>query len=502
MYVFELPSKSEARGIRVATIGSCRVRNPFSALQDLGELKVCDYGLGFTHAVGESRQALETLLGLRDIPAEFSPYVYGTAEPPDSARLRRALGAGVDVFLLEVSAARQFSCEDVFLQQNFVNRELVQKHRGALQAWFRRLAKSGEVEGAIVDEALEKLREAGQANMPLFERLLRRTRLSGTDAPAVESTLSAMMAMAPGPWAVVGSFTSPGVGGAIMEDRRALNADLKAACERCGALFFDPTDLVEAYGPTVVFDEGGANIYEYNPNFYPTVARAMLETIRAACPVPEAPPPMVASGLVERINAELVDLHRRRLAEMGSAASGLYIHYERLLERNALIGPRDRAALALIDRHLPEYDSYAVMRAGLGEVAFLLAATGRRVVAHQPNTRRRSAIEAGLSHLTKVGLIQSGVMSVAQELTPALPPEGQVLGVGIDTSEFRDDAAAAPHLERAATFTDLLIDPRLFLRLRDDLAEQEAVLGALAERGFAGRREYLADGLTWLRGPR
>jgi hypothetical protein len=51
-------------------------------------------------------------------------------------------------------------------------------------------------------------------------------------------------------------------------------------------------------------------------------------------------------------------------------------------------------------------------------------------------------------------------------------------------------------------FTDLLIDPRLFLRLREGWAEQDAVLEALAERGFGARREFLGDGLTWVRGRR
>jgi hypothetical protein len=503
MLVFELPLKSESRGVRVAALGSCRTRNPFWALQDLGELKVCDHGLSLTHGVDESRQALEAVLGLREIPAEFSPYIYGVVTPPESDRLRRTLGAGVDVFLLEVSAARQFSCGDVFLQQNFVSRELVQKHGAALQAWYRRIARAGKVEDAIVDDALEKLRAAGQADMPLFERLLRETRLGRTDAQAIERTLSAMMAMVPGrPWVVEGTMTTPGAGGALMEDRRALNADLRAACERCGALFFDPTELVEAYGPTVVFDDGGANVHEYNPDVYPTVGRALLDRVKAVYPVPEAPAPPTATGSAERLNAALIDLHRRRLAEMGTAASGLYAQYEQLLDRNLLIGPRDRAALALIDHYLPEYDSYAVMRAGLGEVAFLLAASGRHVVAHQPNSNRRKAIEAGLTHLQKLGLIETGMMSVSPELTPAAPAAGRVLGVGLDTSEFRDDAVAAPHLERAAKFTDLLIDPRLFLRLREGRAEQDDLLEALAERGFGVRREYFADGLTWLRGRR
>jgi hypothetical protein len=306
--------------------------------------------------------------------------------------------------------------------------------------------------------------------------------------------------MAPGHWVVEGALTSPGVGGAMMADRRALNADLRAACERCGALFFDPTDMVAVHGPTVVFDGDGANLQEYNPAFYPTAGRAMLEKINAVCSVPDVHTPTDASGLPERVNVALMDLHRRRLGELGTAASGLFAHYEQLLERNELVGLRDRAALALIDRHLPEYDTYAVMRAGLGETAFLLAASGRRVVAHEPNAKRRAAIDSGIAYLVGLGLIRPGVMTVSPELTPAEKPAGRVLGVGLDTSEFRDDVHATPHLERAAMFTDLLIDPRLFLRLREGWTEQDALLEMLAGRGFGRRRDYLVDGLTWIRG--
>jgi hypothetical protein len=500
MYVCELPSKSATGGIRMATIGSCRVHIPFSTLKDLGELRICASRPGFTHSVGEARQALETVLGGRAIPVEFNRYIYGADEAPPIDRVQRALAGGVDAFLLEVCVGKQFSFEGVLLQQHFVDRELVRPHRGVLLAWYRRLAAAGEVEKAIVDTALDKLRKAGNADMPLFERLLRGVRLDRTNAHAIERTLLAMMAMAPGRWVVVGALTSPAADGAVMESRRALNADLREACERCGALFFDPSELVEAYGPAMVFADGGANIYEYNPDVYPTVGRAMLERVKAACPARNGPPaPRGAGPLADRINAALVDLHRRRLAEMGSAASGLYAQYQQLLERNLLIGPRDRAALALIGRHMPEYDSYAVMRAGLGEVAFLLAASGRRVVAHETNVNRRSAIEVGLTHLETAGLIEPGMMSVAPELTPTQPVVGRVLGVGLDTSEFRDDGAAAPHLDRAALFTGLLIDPRLFLRPREELAEQDAVLAALADRGLGARREYLADNLTWLR---
>ncbi len=499
MYVCELPSKSRNGGVRVAAIGSCRMHNPFSTLRDLGELRICGARPGFTHSVGEARQALEIILGRRTIPPAFNRYVHGADTAPSSERVRRALAGGVDAFFLEVCVGRQFSFEGFLLQQHFVDRELVRPHRGVLLAWYRRLAAAGEVEQTIVDAALDKLRKTGEADMPLFERLLRGIRLVRTDATAIECALSEMMAIAPGRWVAVGALTSPGAAGAVMESRRALNADLQVACERSGATFFDPSELVKSHGAALVFADGGANIYEYNPDFYPTVGRAMLRRIEGDFAPAAAPAPTLASGLVERIDAELVDLHRRRLALLGATASGLHADYAPRLGRGALVTSRDRAAFSLIDRYMPEYDVHAVMSAGLGELALLLAASGRRVVAHEPDASRARAIDAGLTHLTQAGLIEPGVMSVAPDLTPSTAPAGRVLGIGLHVSEFPDDATAASHLDRAAMFTDLLIDPRLFLRLRPTRAEQDALLTTLAERGLGARREYLSDGLAWLR---
>jgi hypothetical protein len=61
-----------------------------------------------------------------------------------------------------------------------------------------------------------------------------------------------------------------------------------------------------------------------------------------------------------------------------------------------------------------------------------------------------------------------------------------------------DEAAAAPLTPPMALVDDLLIDLRLFLRLREDPAEREAVAGDLKALGFERRAEFPLRGeLSW-----
>jgi hypothetical protein len=442
-------------------------------------------------------QAFEVVIGQRLIPEGLDHFVYEKGRSPPTDRLARTLAEGADEFLLEVSDHRQFSLGEVMLQQNFVSRRLIQPYRGALLDWYRQISREGAADEACVSAALGKLEAGGFPHDAGMAGILRGMRLARLDRAATKTCIAALMARGPGRWTIVGAITVPHQDGAIMADRRALNADLAQTCSELGATFFDPTRLVVEYGRTEVLDADGANINEYADVFYPTLGRAMLKVIR---PGAAAPRDSAASDtvLADRINSELVALHARSLEELGPSKSGLYAHYQRLMEQGLLVGPRERAALALVARHLPQYDAYAVMRAGLGEAALLIAASGRTVTAYEPNAGRRAAIQRGLDHLLEVGLIEAGRMTVAASLTPDRPPAGRVLGIGLDASEVRDDEAAAPHMRRVPAFAALLIDPRLFLRLRESRDEQDRLVAELTTLGFTDRREYATDGVVWL----
>ena len=514
MIIFELPATREGTGLRAASLGSCRVRNPLYVLRDRGDLRICVGGLAATHTAAEASQTLALVRGELSISDFLSPYIFETLRVPSTTELRRTLGGGVDAFLLEVSDDKQFYYRDICLQQNFVVRSLVQPFHGALLAWYRDVSLGRPITEDCIQTGLEKLREGGFRHDDEMADLLRHVRLKRHGGADLTQSLRAMMAQVGGRWIVVGSIVVPGHQGAIMHDRRTLNDNLKTAADLCGAIFYDPSQLVIDHGRATALESDGANIYEYDEAFYPTVGETLISLIRTGRPAPrkesrpDAPPtPSEAASasrsartrLADRLNAELAPLHRDRLAKLGLRSSGLYAHYQRLVEVSELIGPRERAAFELVDAYLPAYDAYAVMRAGLGELALLLAASGRSVIAYEPNANRAAAIHEGAVHLEEAGLLNPGALSIVGTLTPEEPLSGRVLGLGLDVAQVADEAAAAPHLQRIAAFDALLIDPRTFLRLRNDPADQAALADAVRALGFDARRDYPADGLFWFR---
>jgi len=201
--------------------------------------------------------------------------------------------------------------------------------------------------------------------------------------------------------------------------------------------------------------------------------------------------------LADRLNGLLIALHRSRLNDLGVIDSGLGPHYEAVLGQNMLVGLREERTLELISRQLPAYDGFAVMRAGLGELALLIAASGRRTIAFEPYATRQAAIEAGRVHLEDAGVLSPGALTVVPSLAPEGPLEGRVLGVGLDVAHVHSEAAATPFLQRMTAFQALLIVPRTFLRLRKEAQEQTALAERLMNLGFDARRDYPADALSW-----
>jgi hypothetical protein len=514
MVIFELPSSAESASLRAVSLGSCRVRNPLYVLRDRGDLRICDGGLAATHTAAEALQALRLVRGEIQIPDALAPFVFETEKTPPTERLAQTLSGGVDVSLLEVSGDKQFTYGDILLQQNFVSRNLVQAHHGALLGWYREVCLGRNVDEDLVQASLEKLREGGFRHDEWMAELLRGLRLLRHDADDLSRTLREIIARVGGRWVVIGAITVPGEEGATMRDRREMNETVKAAAEGCGAVFFDPTEFVVAYGRTTALDAGGANINEYAESFYPILGETLVSLARtgrsarvhagtvapadsSAAPTGSVPAPL--PKLADRVDAELVSLHRRRLEALGLEASGLYAHYRARLDQNSLIGSRERFAFDLIDAFLPPYAAYAVMRAGVGELALLLAASGRTVIAYEPNPNRRVAIEAGAAHLEDAGLLAPGLLTTVATLTPERPLERGVLGVGLDVSQFRTEASAAPHLENARRFEGLLIDLRTFVRVRESFADQMILAETLHAMGFDKRRDYPAEGLFWFR---
>lgn len=256
MVIFETPAGALGRGPRVATFGSCRVANPFFALRDLGDLRICDAALAATHSASEALQTLRFVLGQVSIPDWLSPFVFEIETTPDPSRIAATLRRGVDATIVEISDRRQFVFDGFYLQQNFLSRVLVQPSRGALLPWYREVSACGGATAECVADALERLRSGGRAPDERVAELLSRIQLERPDRAEIARTIEAMRQRLDCAWVVVGAITVPGLDGAIMADRRVLNADLATICQENGARFFDPARLVAEHGPERVLELG------------------------------------------------------------------------------------------------------------------------------------------------------------------------------------------------------------------------------------------------------
>jgi hypothetical protein len=173
-------------------------------------------------------------------------------------------------------------------------------------------------------------------------------------------------------------------------------------------------------------------------------------------------------------------IHKPRLAELGVNESGLEAHYERLLSRDEVFGRREEhAALLLID-HLPKFDHYAVMQAGLGQLAFALGFAGKRVTAHEIYSKRRAAIAAGIEHFVALGLLEPGQVTVADGFPSRGGADGSIVAVACELALQLQEEHKMKILRDLGELDGLLIEPRSFLGIHAPKDEQAMVFDRLA----------------------
>ena len=280
MVVFELPATQEGGALRAVSLGSCRVRNPMFVLRDRGALRILAEGPTPTHTAEEAAQSLAIFTGEKTVPEVLNQFIFENDHRPIQERLGRALNQKADVYLIEISDDKQFSYGEYVLNQNFVSRHFVQPYRGALLEWYREISRGQTASPATVDSALAKLRDGGFRHDDQMAELLHGIRLDRRDSEQIAVSLQALTTKLGGQWIVVGPFAVPGDKSDVMVRRRAFNKSLRAAANRCGATFFNPTRLIKTHGKEDVL-AAGVSIYEYEESFYPTLGEALVEKIRA-----------------------------------------------------------------------------------------------------------------------------------------------------------------------------------------------------------------------------
>ncbi|WP_395714128.1 hypothetical protein [Reyranella sp.] len=203
--------------------------------------------------------------------------------------------------------------------------------------------------------------------------------------------------------------------------------------------------------------------------------------------------------LIREIDRALIELHGSRLAKLGIDGSGLFGHYAALVATGAILRHNQIEAFKLVREVLPAYDEYVVLRAGLGELAFLLERAGLRVIACEPNVARNGALKAGLDAFATSTSERHGTVRIDNGFLPNRIDGQRSLAIATDFVFDLPPEADDVFCRGLLGLDSLLINPRLFIRLRESPSEQRAAIDFLCALGFAESAEFPQAGLVRVR---
>ncbi|MGE5269357.1 MAG: hypothetical protein ACM3JG_06750 [Thiohalocapsa sp.] len=516
MRVFDLIDRAGATGnaARIAAIGSCRIDDPFEALAESGRAhRVWANINATTHTLGEARQMIDFVRGDRDIAAALQPFVFGPEPPPPPLPPVRRLLDGVDAIFVEVCNPWEVQHPPYYFQMDHFFTQFVSQHGGPLRRWYRRFLQGEAGDEGEIAQALDQLARLPVEERAVAEAVLRTTCLRRLDREAAAAGVAETMFKAGfearKTWVFVSHFVVPGIDGTQMADRAELIDIVGEAAARHGARFFDPSTLIARHGREAALARGGQDLFHYNPQLHETIADALLDAAHlevrqrrvAVAAVGDTTVAAVAAKLgpaamaAARVNETLLRVHRDRVNALGVEGSGLHAHYKQLLDDGAIAGAPVAELAELIIELLPSFDNHYVLRAGLGELAFVLARLGMRAAAFDADSSRVGAIEAGCQALIGEQPALADRIAIAHIDIPEVPPGERVLAVLPDFGFSKQNERR--QLARLARYPALLVAPRLFLHLRESTDEQEAVVQQLRSCGFTDLREFPRLGLLY-----
>lgn len=449
MRIYELNGRNETQkaGHRVAVLGSAQMLDAFEALVRQGRANRLWSDGALTHSLPEVAQLIAYTRGRTSISRDMRPFVFEPDEKPERTAEDRSILDSVGTFFVEMSEARYVGCAPYALNvDGFVDR-FVSKQ--GLSGWYRALA-SKAVDKKTIDAAMAGLADRSAEEKAWIKSLLRRSKLVRvTDAKAM-ALLNEIVFDPAKQWILVSPPSESAAGGATASERAKTIEQVR----KIGAKKKLP----------VATADGGAD-----------------GLLKAAGLVAEAKEDTAA--IAARINDSLVKLHEERLSALGPDESGLYAHYERLLDSKAIVG---RDIVTIVERvldELPEFDQYHVLRAGLGEFGFLVSALGLPTVAVDPDLRRFGAMQAGLDSLGHEYPVIARCLTMQNRVLPSPPFEGRVLAFAthfIGCPPKDEDKV----LDQLESYAALLIRPNIFMFPRASESEQAALMAKLAARGF------------------
>jgi hypothetical protein len=495
--------------VRVLAFGGCTLGGPFDALaaRDRRFLRAPLSTGGETPGIfsfGEIFQLLAVYRGEIDPPPEIRPLI--GMEP----EFQPVPGAGsldvVDAVLVEPSSAYELKFRGYSINRSAVTNLVYDPLRHAdpelyklVYHWYEKglVAGNHDVRQDRAEKLIARLPER-LPNPELAAAVLRELVSYPTDVPAAMQRLRQEITKPIG--VLVYTFRYMADGRPVSWPREFIDTVVKSA-EQLGLPMLEPWRVVQAHGVRVAMQE---DLRHYREDFLPAMGIPIGDFAHRVAGeaepdrrlvTPATPTPTWATEAAKCVDSVLIPLHGRRVAELGIDDSGLYDHYKLLLDRGQFATPAVTGLVETIAQSLPRFAVYHVLRAGLGELAFTLGATRRKVVACESEALRFRALQAGLEALgAKVPDVASFVSS-SPEAIPQVSPENanDVLCVAVHLMGYYRQDEQERALEQLSRYSALLIQPRTFLKLRDDPQEQKDAVDALRSRGFTVLRQLPQD---------
>lgn len=267
------------RPTTVLAMGACLLHGPLNPLaRERKRIAFPRYGVfPGVYTFGEMLQALDILLGKRDVPAEIRPLA--NIQPSFVARPSAAGFDEVDAVLIEPSSPVDIVYRGCYLNRNRLTHYVVAPLKAtgregakAASQWLRTglIGTDDDVRAAAAEELIKHV-PADLPNKDFIADVIIETRSSKADVLAGFKEISSIVQRPMGVIAYVFQY---------LPDGRALSwpegfmEEIMAAADELDLPVFQPADVVRSYG---VKEALGEDLRHYKKEFNPFIAEAIAQ---------------------------------------------------------------------------------------------------------------------------------------------------------------------------------------------------------------------------------
>jgi len=248
--------------IRITAIGSCRISTPFKAADQFFPIENNNSRIyGYTHSSKEALQQIAFLQGNFRPPTAIYPLLLPNANLDKLAIQKHAPS---DIYVVELSSAKQLHIDDVAVQLNYVTR-----HFGTYFADKTRASRFWQLSDGNCRDEKNAFLESDTAFTALTETdqiLLRKLTLSMATEDSLAADIVEMQALLPR--LVILTHCNVKTSAKTILESRARYIDMvQRAAKRANAAVFNPTISMQAFGQSAALADPDGSLSHYSPDF-------------------------------------------------------------------------------------------------------------------------------------------------------------------------------------------------------------------------------------------